>query len=106
MLLKQLYLIFSINIVLICICLFEQIRETPLKGKVKNVLTWRWTIQPNDADELDHTHTEQPEEVYIPLIYHLVLTRCFFGNVACSVICDLFNNVEQGNGEDLEVHTR
>lgn len=38
-----------------------QIREEIPKAKVKQVLTWRWTHQPNDADELDHTHSPQKQ---------------------------------------------
>lgn len=32
-----------------------------IKSKVKQVLTWRWTHQPKDTDELDHTHSPQKQ---------------------------------------------
>ena len=40
---------------------WNQMKETPLKARVKQVLTWRWTHQPKNTDELDHTHSPQKQ---------------------------------------------
>ena len=50
-----LLLVFSIDVH------FLQVKENPLEGKVKHILTWRWKHQPKDTDELDHTHSPQKQ---------------------------------------------
>ena len=39
----------------------HQTKEKPLKGSVKDILTWRWDKLLNNVDEFDHTHSPEKQ---------------------------------------------